>query len=69
MSDVRVHIRHVRQAALCMKGTRQWFAAQGLDYNAFRADGLPAKVLLATKDPLAARAVAAAEKEAANGIA
>lgn len=65
--SVTVHIRHIRQAALCMPGARRWFKDQGLDFNAFRADGLPAKVLLATGDPLAARAVAAAEKEAANG--
>ncbi|MGK3273046.1 hypothetical protein ACSLNH_05115 [Comamonas kerstersii] len=55
----------------CAKGSRQWFAAHGLNWADFVAHGLDASVLIATGDALALRlvehahAVAAAEAAAA----
>lgn len=64
MSDVIVKPKHVRAAALCTKGARAWFKDNNLDWSRFVIEGLPASVLLATGDPLAARAVAKAQEEA-----
>ena len=55
--DVIVTIDHVRAAGLCVHGARTWFARHGLDFRAFLANGLPASVLLATGDAMAARVV------------
>lgn len=60
-ADVLVTIAHVRAAGLCVHGTRTWFARQGLDFRDFLARGLPASVLLATGDAMAARAVEVAQ--------
>ncbi len=65
--SVTVFPRHVRSAGLCTKGARDWFAKYGFDWNRFLVDGLPGETLLETEDPLAARAVAVAEREAARG--
>lgn len=62
--DVTVTIAHVRAAGLCVHGTRTWFARQGLDFRDFLARGLPASVLLATGDAMAARAVEVACRDA-----
>jgi len=62
--DVTVTIAHVRAAGLCVHGTRTWFARHGLDFRAFLARGLPASVLLATGDAMAARAVEVARRDA-----
>ena len=60
--DVTVTIAHVRAAGLCVHGTRAWFARKGLDFRAFLTQGLPASVLLATGDAMAARVVEAARQ-------
>lgn len=60
-TDVLVTIAHVRAANLCVHGTRTWFARQGLDFRAFLARGLPASILLATGDAMAARVVEVAQ--------
>ncbi|HXG28026.1 MAG TPA: hypothetical protein VNJ47_04170 [Nevskiales bacterium] len=61
-SDVLVTIAHVRAAGLCAPGARTWFARQGLDFRAFLAQGLPASILLATGDAMAARVVGVARR-------
>jgi hypothetical protein len=61
-TDVLVTIAHVRAAGLCVHGTRTWFARQGLDFRAFLARGLPASILLATGDAMAARVVEVARQ-------
>jgi hypothetical protein len=63
-SEVMVHMRHVRAAKLCARGSRAWVAHNGFDWNEFLTNGLPASALLATGDPIVARAVAEAKKEA-----
>jgi hypothetical protein len=60
--EVTVTIAHVRAAGLCVHGTRTWFARQGLDFRAFLARGLPASILLATGDAMAARVVEVARQ-------
>lgn len=65
-SELRCYIRHVRAANLCGKGSREWCAHNGIDWNEFLTVGIPASVLRDTGDPIVARVVAAAEAEA-NG--
>ncbi|MEW5790063.1 MAG: hypothetical protein ACOY4L_12200 [Pseudomonadota bacterium] len=60
--NVTVTIDHVRAAGLCVHGTRTWFARHGLDFRAFLARGLPASILLATGDAMAARVVEVARQ-------
>ena len=60
--EVIVTIAHVRAAGLCVHGTRTWFARRGLDFRAFLAQGLPASLLLATGDAMAARVVEVARQ-------
>lgn len=67
MSDLMVHVRHMRQAKLCMSGTRTWFAARAWPWADFLANGRPAQDFIDTKDPLALRPVEAARKEALGG--
>lgn len=62
-----VKMKHVRMAVLCSRGAREWFASYGLSWSEFLENGLPAEVLEATGDPLAARAVCCAKEEAAAG--
>ena len=66
MIDVTVRIEHVRSALLCTGGARRWFRARGLDWSKFLSEGLPASVIGQWGDPLAAKAIAAAEEEASN---
>ena len=45
----------------CAAGSRQWFAAHGLSWPDFVANGIDASTLLATNDPLATALVAHAQ--------
>ncbi|MBS0599529.1 MAG: hypothetical protein JSR92_19905 [Proteobacteria bacterium] len=62
-----VTVRHVRQAALCMRGARAWFAAHGLDWSAFVRNGLPLATVEGIDDAFAARVAALARQEASRG--
>lgn len=53
----RITIEDVRRAGHCPSGIRDWFRRHGLDFKAFKADGIEADVLLATGDGLAERVV------------
>lgn len=57
MSDPIVRIEHVRAVSLCTRGTRVWFARNGLDFRKFLADGIPASTIEATGDALGATVV------------
>lgn len=48
----------------CAAGARQWFERHGLDWGAFRREGIDSAVLLATGDALAAALVRHAESQA-----
>lgn len=37
----------------CRRGARAWFQAHGLDWDAFRREGIDAELLLASGDPMA----------------
>lgn len=52
-SGVVVYMRHVREAKLCARGAREWFAHHGLPYGAFLSDGLPVEMIEATGDQMA----------------
>lgn len=67
MTDLVVHVRHMRQAKLCMKGTRVWFDQRGWSWADFVAGGRPAQDFIETGDPLAMRPVVAAQKESDSG--
>ncbi len=57
-----VTMNDVRAAGLCSHGAREFFARNQLDWMAFLNGGLPASVIMATQDGMAARAVAMARK-------
>lgn len=58
-----VRMKHIRLAKLCSPGTRAWWKDHGLDWSDFLTNGIPAQVLLDTRDPLAARAVEQARQD------
>lgn len=65
------HVRGVPgfgpRPGLCARGTRAWFERHGLDYAAFRRDGIDAAVLEATGDALALAVVKHAKETDAHG--
>lgn len=65
--EPRLHVRHLRQAKLCMNGGRSWFAARGWSWADFVAEGRRLEDFRVLNDALADRAVAAADEEARNG--
>ena len=50
--DPLVRIEHVKKAGMCTRGARAWFAHQGLDYQEFLFNGMPASVIEATGDAM-----------------
>lgn len=44
----------VRAAKLCSRGSRAWCKQNGIDWNDFVANGIPARVLEETGDPIVA---------------
>lgn len=67
MSDPLVTTKHMRAAGICVRGAREYFAQEGLDWRTFVREGLPASVFEATQSAVAMRAVAIARKEADHG--
>lgn len=66
------HLRTIpgfgNKPGFCSRGGRDWFAAHGLDWNAFRKEGIEAERLVATGDGLALALVAHAQRmEAIDG--
>jgi hypothetical protein len=66
MSEVIATITHLREAGLCARGGREWAVRYGIDWNAFRTNGIPAAELEATGDAFALRVAAIARAEAQN---
>lgn len=63
-----VTINHVRAAGICCRGARAWFAAKDeLSWSQFLDRGYDADVLRVYNCPIANRAIAVAEQEAADG--
>lgn len=67
MTETRLHIRHLRGSRTCNKNARMWFKDRGWSWQDFLDNGRPVKDFIATGDPLAEPAIAAAEKEARDG--
>lgn len=61
--DMKVTMLHVREARMCSKGARSFFARHGLDWQKFLAEGIDAKLLEETGDAMALEVV----KVAKNG--
>lgn len=60
-SELHVVLRDVRAAKVCHRGARDWCALHGIQWSLLLGDGIPVHVLLDTRDPIAARVVAAAQ--------
>ena len=66
-----IHVRHLRLPhgatgkGYCVKKSKQWAAARGLDWSRFVREGIDSKELIATGDPMAIALVKAVE--ARNG--
>jgi hypothetical protein len=58
-----VQHRHIQGLGYCNRGSREWFARQGLSWPIFLREGIPAVELERTGDAMALRAVAAARTE------
>lgn len=63
MTDFTVRYRDLVRKGFCGEGQRAWFAAQGLDFDDFLKNGIPASVGLATGDGLAQEAFKMLEAE------
>ena len=58
MSDeVVVTMKHVRQAKMCSRGTREFFAKHNLDWQSFLEKGIGSNAILATGDAMGAKVV------------
>lgn len=55
--QVIVRMEHVRDARMCSRGARAFFARHNLDWQTFIKDGLPAEVIAATGDAMALQVV------------
>lgn len=60
---VIVKMKHIRKAAMCSGGSRDFFAKHGMDWNKFLSEGLPEADFIATGDAMALEVV----KVARNG--
>ena len=65
--NVQCHVRHIRQASMCMSGAREWFKSHDWSWPDFLVHGRPSGDFIATGDPLALRMVEAAVKESQRG--
>lgn len=66
-NDPLVRIEHVKQARMCTRGARAWFAHHGLSYQEFLLNGMPASVIEATQDAMGIQ-VARIAREAASEV-
>jgi len=57
MEDFIVTINDIRKTGHCTAGARRWFNANGLDFREFLKNGLPASVLEAKGDAMAAEVI------------
>lgn len=55
--EVVVTMKHVRQAQMCSRGTREFFARHNLDWQSFLESGISSDVILATGDAMGAKVV------------
>ena len=60
---MKVYVRHMRAAGVCVKGSREWCKANNIDFREFVRDGIDAEILKRLNDPITNRLVEAAERE------
>lgn len=65
--DFRIHVRHMRAARICARGSRAWCAANGVSWSEFVHNGLPVDRMREINDPIVNRIIAEAEKERDGG--
>lgn len=58
--DLIITVEHVRDAGMCVRGAKQWFALHGLDFQKFLTHGIPASEVTALGDVFADKVVALA---------
>lgn len=66
MSELLIHVRHLRAAGMCNREPRLWFQRHGLSWTEFVTTGIPESRILATNDSLCLPVVEVARKEAAD---
>lgn len=54
-------MRHIREAKMCAKGTRQFFVNQGWDFQEFLKNGIDAEKFIETGDAMALQVVEVAK--------
>lgn len=62
-APIKITMSHVRQAKMCSRGARDFFARHNLDWKKFLAEGLDSDLIEATGDAMALEVV----KVAKNG--
>lgn len=58
---MKIYMQHIRQAKMCAKGTRDFFAANNLDWQDFLKNGIDAEKLTATNDAMALQVIEVAK--------
>lgn len=66
MSDITVTIADVRACNLCVRGARQWFNLNKLDFQHFLMHGYPIETIEATNDALGKQVAEYARRRAAG---
>lgn len=66
MSELLIHVRHLRAAGMCNREPRLWFKRHGLSWTEFVTTGISESRILATNDSLALPVVEVARREAAD---
>jgi len=66
MITATVTLDHCRRLGYCSRGLRGFFSRHGLDWETFRAAGLPADTIAATGDAMAIEASTLARSEASE---
>ena len=58
---IKIRMQHVRQANMCSRGAREFFARHGLDWQKFLSEGLDSDIIEATDDAMAIEVVKVAK--------
>jgi len=66
MSEIVVTIADVRACNLCVRGARQWFSLNKLDFQHFLVHGYPVETIEATNDALGKQVANHARQRAAG---
>jgi hypothetical protein len=61
--DTIITVEHIREAGMCVRGAKQWFALHGLNFQDFLLHGIPASKVTSLGDVFADKVVALARGE------